>query len=304
MQNRTEETRGPIRWPIVGGGFGLAIVFTVGTLAFGNRSTSSAPPPLTGDPADIADSLIALWIDSVGGMSNYEKFQSATFTVSTVLYDTLSGRVKRERPRYVWVKKGPYGEETRVERWEDAGFIEQGFNGNTTWARLNGEILPDTAKDAREALYVARDLFYWVGLPFKLRDPGVYLNYNGLVSRPGAKMRVDPNTALVPAEENAYHAVGVSFGEGVGEHQDVFTYYFRPGSGHPTEVTYVEEGRTSVNRMLWGTTERVGPTSYPYVVRRDFITSSGKRTKALVMSDFVVNPEIPQSRFEMPTTTN
>ena len=43
--------------------------------------------------------------------------------------DSLTGRLKRDRPRYVWIKKGPQGEETRVERWETYGFIEQGFNG-------------------------------------------------------------------------------------------------------------------------------------------------------------------------------
>jgi hypothetical protein len=244
-----------------------------------------------------ADSLIGLWIDSVGGMEAYHGFQSASFTVTTVLYDTLTGRIKRSRPRYVWVKKGPHGEEARIERWESPGLIQQGFDGRATWAALDGTLLPDSTKDAREALYVARDVFYWFGLPYKLTDPGVYLRYLGLQQRPGATWVGEEGR---PETRGGYHAVGVSFGEGVGEHQDVFTYYFPPGRGFPYEVTYVEEGKTELNRLLWGRTERAADGGYGYVVQRDWITVSGKRTKTLLISDVVLNPAIPQTKFERP----
>lgn len=260
-------------------------------------AVTAAAPSLAGQSRDAtADSLVSLWIDSVGGMTTYERFRSASFTVTTVLYDTVSGRIRKSRPRYVWIKKGPHGEETRVERWEDYGFIAQGFDGRSSWATIDGSLVPDTAKDARQALYVARDLFYWMGLPFKLRDPGVFLHYNGLVERPGR----DLSTAGTPGAriETLHHAVGVSFGEGIGEHQDVFTYYFPPGRGFPTEVTYVESGRTNLNRLLWGEPGRFGELGYPVVLRRDWVTLSGKRTKALVIGDVVINPEVPQGMFE------
>ena len=64
------------------------------------------------------------------------------------------------------------------------------------------------------------------------------------------------------------------------------------------EATYVEEGRENISRVFWGETKRVGDLRYPVVVRRDWITPSGKRTKALVVSDFVVNPDVAQSMFE------
>ncbi len=259
-----------------------------------------SPAAVRAQTGHAADSIISLWIDSVGGMQAYHRFQSASFTVTTVLYDTVSGRIKRSRPRYAWIKKGPYGEETRIERWESVGLIQQGFNGrDAAWAAVEGELLPDTARDTREALYVSRDVFYWFGLPFKLRDPGVYLSYHGKLERPGAQFVGGEHSATL-SSDGRYHAIGVSFGEGVGEHNDVFTYYFTEGRGSPTEVTYVEEGRTSVNRLLWGETNRTGEIAYPYVVRRDWITESGKRTKALVISDVVINAEIPQDRFEVP----
>lgn len=285
-----------VRWPILGGGIAVAVLVGVFALTLGRPApwTTGAG---TGNPAD---SLVGLWIDSVGGMGTYREFQSASFTVATILYDTLSGRIKGDRPRYAWIKKGLHGEEARVERWEAYGFIEQGFNGETSWARLDGTMLPDSAKDMREARYVSRELFYWMGLPFKLLDPGVILTYHGMVSRPGLELRADPNDPGVAPAEDAYHAVGVSFEAGVGEHQDVFTYYFRPGVAFPVEVTYVEEGQSSLNRALWRETGRSGPIGYPYPVRRDFVTESGKRTKALMIFDVEINGEVPESLFERP----
>ncbi len=276
--------------------------FAAGTTAFWFSLAPSfkATLPQEDRPQATADSLVASWIDAVGGMDTYHQFRSASFTVTTVLFDSVSGRMKRSRPRYVWIKKGPHGEETRVERWETGGLIQQGFNGrDPAWAAEDGVMMTDSAKDTRESLYVARDLFYWIGLPFKLRDPGVYLNYLGMKERPGSEWRMHGGeTAVSP--DGLYHAVGVSFGEGVGEHSDVFTYYFVPGEVFPTEVTYVEEGKTSINRMLWVSTERAGDIRYPYVTRRITITESGKRTKELVITDMAINPGIEQAKFEVP----
>ena len=278
---------------LAGVGTGLALAWAAVTTARAGAVPRSHSPPEV-----IADSLIGLWIDSVGGMATYDRFQTATYTITTVLFDTLTGRVRRSRPRYVWIKKGPYGEETRVERWEAYGFVAQGFNGREDWAELDGVALPDTARDRQEVRYVAGDLSYWPGLPFKLTDDGVFLRYEGLGSRPGAEFRPNPAAPLSMPRRNGYHAVSVSFGEGVGDKQDAWVYYFKPGEGFPTEVTYLEQGQEILNRVIWGPTFRTGRIQYPVVQRRDWITTSGKRTKALVISDMIVNAEIPQAVFE------
>jgi hypothetical protein len=296
MVRRNHNRSGSVRWPVLVAG--LLIALSISIFAMGKGRTTDTR--VSYGPDRQGDSLIAVWMDSLGGMETYDAFQSASFTVSTILYDTLTGRTKRERPRYVWIKKGPKGEETRVERWETYGFIEQGFDGEDAWATIDGVAIPDTAKDHRESLYVSRDLFYWMGLPFKLRDPGVNLQYLGLINRPGAEIRKDPHAPEVTPPVAGYHAVEVSFGENVGEHDDVFTYYFEPGAGFPVEVTYVEEGRTSINRALWGETGRGDTLDYPYPIRRDFIVASGKMTKSLAIYDVVINPELSQKIFETP----
>ncbi len=285
----------------------LALAWTLGCVVTACQPTggdSAADFTSDSPPEVIADSLIGVWIDALGGMDTYHEFQSASYTITTIIFDTLSGRVKRARPRYVWIKKTPRGQATRVERWEGNDFIVQGFDGQDHWATMNHEMLSGGDKDWNEVRYVAGDLFYWPGLPYKLRDDGVFLHYRGLVSRPGVEMRTDL-AASAPAETetpDGYHAVAVTFGENVGDHQDAWQYFFKPGDIFPTEVTYIEEGKENMNRVIWGDTEMTGASNYPMVARRDWITESGKRTKALVVSDFVVNPEIGQSMFETPKT--
>ena len=262
-------------------------------------SMVASAPGLVGQSSDrAADSLVGMWIDSVGGMTAYRQFRSATFTVTTVWYDSTTSQEERRRPRYVAIKQGPFGEESRIERTESYGTIIQGFNGRRAWAVIDDRPIADTARDAREALYVARDVYYWMGLPFKLRDPGVFLHYRGRGPRPGRD--VSPDGAEGPDDPTEYHVVAVTFGEGVGEHQDVFTYYFAPGRGFPSEVTYLEEGRTRPTRMVWGETGRFGPLQYPAVLERHVISESGRRRRSLIVSDVVINPEIPQARFERP----
>ena len=283
----------------------LALVLTLCWVAAACQPTvedSAADFSSDSPPEVIADSLIGLWIDALGGMDTYHQFQSASYTITTIIYDTLSGRIRRMRPRYVWIKKSPQGQLTRVERWEGNDFIAQGFTGQDHWATMNDHALSAGDKDWDEVRYVTGDLFYWPGLPYKLRDDGVFLHYRGLSPRPGVRMRTDPTAPAETEPPNGYHAIGVTFGEDVGDHQDAWQYFFKPGESFPTEVTYVEEGKESINRVIWGETEMTGALDYPIVARRNWITESGKRTKALVVSDFVVNPEISQSMFERPTT--
>ena len=283
----------------------VALALTVGWVVTACQPTGgdSATDFSSDSPPEVAaDSLIGLWIKALGGMDTYSEFQAASYTITTIIFDTLSGRVKRARPRYVWIKKTPRGQATRVERWEGNDLIIQEFNGQDHWATVNDVALSEGEKDWDEVRYVAGDLFYWPGLPYKLRDDGVFLHYRGPASRPGVEMRTDP-TAAETETPNTYHTVGVTFGEDVGDHQDVWQYFFKPGEIFPTEVTYIEAGRENINRVIWGDTEMTGASNYPVVERRDWIAESGKRTKALVVSDFVANPEIDQSMFERPTTS-
>ena len=75
---------------------GLAVGVTIAWTAvasprLGQEPISDSPPEV------IADSLIGLWIDSLGGSTTYDRFQTATYTVTTVLYDRRRGLLCRVR---------------------------------------------------------------------------------------------------------------------------------------------------------------------------------------------------------------
>ena len=74
----------------------------------------------------VADSLVGNWIAAVGGFDKYSSLESARFTITTEIYDTDSGRLRRTRPRYVTIARTDAGEISRVERWEGDDFIKQG----------------------------------------------------------------------------------------------------------------------------------------------------------------------------------
>jgi hypothetical protein len=234
----------------------------------------------TNEGADpVADSLIGDWVLALGGMETFWEVSTARFTLTTEMYNAGSGRLRRTRPRYVTIQRGEGGELARIERWEGDDFIEQGWDGTEAWARLNGTFLPDTAKDRREVEYVSGDVNYWAFLPFKLRDPGVNLAYEG-------------------KDAGGRHIVRVTFGVGVGDHQDTWTYLFTEGISWPAEVWYQEPSMRAPNRTIWENPATVGGYTFPQ--RRVYVNDSDQVTKVITISDFELNPELPAGSFGRP----
>ena len=241
-------------------------------------------PPAAGGAApqpgdEMAEALVDGWIDALGGMETYWKLQSATYTLTTEIWDPVSGRLRRTRPRYVTIARVDAGEAARIERWEGDDFIQHGFDGDRQWAVMNGEALAPGDKDYDEARYVASDVFYWISLPFKLKDPGVFLNYDG-------------------ADEEGRHRVRVTFGDGIGDHSDTWFYVFEEGRAMPVSIGYREEGRQNVSLTYWEDVQEVD--GYIFAGRRVHVNSEGRVWKILVTSDFVLNPNVDPAVFRGP----
>ncbi|HET9438975.1 MAG TPA: hypothetical protein VFO52_02345 [Longimicrobiales bacterium] len=223
-----------------------------------------------------AETLVSAWIDAAGGASVWDGVRDLRYTITTIWYDS-TGHELRRRPRYVWIKKLAGGFRVRVERTEAEGRYLQIWN-NGARASLNGVWLPDTARAVSEVQYVAAELTYWIGLPWKLRDPGVQLSYLELDHTP---------------------VVHVHFGSGVGLHDgDRFWYYWRDaGSPFPTEVHYVEEGLSEVDRkvLLLREPTRLGPGVF--FARRTMQNARGLAARDLLISDVVVNRGMRDSLF-------
>ena len=226
-----------------------------------------------------ADSLVSRWIEALGGMETFRDFRTARYTLSTELYDTETGRLQRVRPRYVTLAKMNGEQLARIERWHWTGarYIVQAFDGDTAWAYVNGEPAPPGQMDADEALYVTRDVFYWFSLPFKLKDPGVTLHYDG-------------------RDEEDRHVVRVTFGEGVGS--DVWWYLFRDHRAWPVEVRYQTGGEGGISRLHWEGIRSVDGYFYP--VERVHVNDEDRVWKILRMSDVRLNLDVPPETFTDP----
>ena len=262
----------------------LALLALSGAAACGGEAEAGAPAetveaPLNAANDPAADSVVRTWISAVGGLQPYWQLQSARFTLHTELYDPATGRLRKNRPRYVVLARGEGGQRARIERWEDDDFIAHGFDGTGAWGRMNGETLAPGDKDFDEAAYVAADVNYWIALPYKLADPGVFLHDDG-------------------RDEEGRRVVRVTFGEGVGDHQDTWWYLFEDGRTWPVEIRYQEAGRTNLNRLRFEDVRTVD--GHTFVGRRVHFDEQGRITKVLRTSDFERNPELGEGVFSAP----
>ncbi len=220
--------------------------------------------------------LVDTWVDAVGGLEHLRSFVSGRFTLTTEMYDAESGRLRRTRPRYVTIERKDAGLAARIERWEGDNFIVQGWDGQLDWAFTNGRRLDPEEKDQREALYVSGDVNYWTRLPQKLKDPGVFLHYDG-------------------QDAEGRHTVAVTFEEGVGDTQDTYFYYFVDGRVWPVQVDYRTEGSTHVEHTRWEDIRSAG--DYYYVGARVHFDDEGRVYKIIRMSDVDVNPRLAPEVF-------
>lgn len=249
-----------------------ATAFAAAVAVAGGACSGESPGP--------EDELIDAWIDAAGGLNAWRQIEDLRYTVTTVWFDS-TGTETRRRPRFVWLKKHP--ERARIERDEAEGHYVQGHDGEgTAWATLDGEPLPGDHKAVEEALYVGRDVMYWIGLPYKLRDAGV-------------------NLAYISPDSTGHPGVQVTFGENVGEHPgDRYFYYFEEGSPFPVELHYIEQGDSleDIDRTHWTAYQTSGPLTY--VGTRTWYEEDGLPTKRLIISDVMVDPGIPDSMFTAP----
>lgn len=241
---------------------------------------SATSPPGDADAAALADSTVDAWIRAAGGLEAWRSLRTARHTVTTVWFDE-DGSVRRMRPRRVTLRRTEGAEQSRIERPEAEGLYVQVFTGDTAWAALNGRPLPPDHSAAVEAEYVGRDVVYWFGLPYKLRDPGVVMR--------GRRV------------ETGGVEVEVSFQSGVGAKPgDRYLYVFADEDPYPEEVRYLEEGAENWNRTRWADFRQAGPLTY--VGRRTWLTPEGRPTRELRMHDVVIDPPVADSLFLPPHT--
>lgn len=257
----------------------IAGVLILGMMSFGFVGLATAQDAK-------AQALLDKVIAAHGGMQAWDNLTDMTFTITQVVLGSR-GEVTGARVSLYCMKR--YGK-VRVETITGKGLLVQGFDGQKPWVTLAGR--PDTSDEAlKRAHFQSANWWYWMGIPFKLKDPGVTLRHKGTATFRGK-----------PAD-----VLEVTFRQGVGKTNDRYTYYIDPQTYHILFVEFQLEagiwpgvGGPTPRRSAWLDYKEEGP--FTMHTKRIFYGDPGlnKRQAILFFGDFQFNTGLPDKLFTAP----
>jgi len=118
--------------------------------------TSGSDASVSGSPRFRGEHPLDFWSGPSGPSppGRLCPLETARYTLTTEIWDPVSGRLRRTRPRYVVTAPTEAGQLARIERWEGNDFIAHGTDDNTIWATMNGEPLVSRDMDYDQVPYV------------------------------------------------------------------------------------------------------------------------------------------------------
>jgi hypothetical protein len=121
--------------------------------------------------------LVYNMVEKVG---DYQKLRSKKDVVYTYTYTTPNGQADISTEKYIFDGELSYGEYKQHQRTlpQLQGTIEQGYDGESYWLKLNGAIVNDTTA-LKRVMFNRPTNFYWFTMFQKLLDPGLKYEYLG-----------------------------------------------------------------------------------------------------------------------------
>ncbi len=115
--------------------------------------------------------------DKVG---DYQKLRSKHDVSYTYTYTTPDGKIDISKEKYIFDGELSYGEYKLHQRTLShlEGTMEQGYDGEEYWLKLNGELVNDTTA-LKRVMFSRPTNFYWFTMFQKLLDPGLKYEYLG-----------------------------------------------------------------------------------------------------------------------------
>ena len=233
-----------------------------------------------------AQTLLEKVIAAQGGMQAWDNLKDMTFTITRVSLDSRGDVAGANVSLYHMKRHG----KTRVETITGKGLLVQGFDGQKPWVTLDGR--PETSEEAlKRAHFLSVNWWYWMGIPFKLKDPGVILRYNGSSTFRGKRVDI----------------LEVTFQKGVGETNDRYTYYIDRKTYHIVFVEFQLQpgvwpkvGGPTPRRSTWLDYKKEGP--FTLHTKRIFYGSAKLTDKraVLLFRDFTFNTGLPDTLFAAP----
>ncbi|MEM6395188.1 MAG: DUF6503 family protein [Bacteroidota bacterium] len=240
-------------------------------------------------PTDPALALIDQSIEAMGGLEAYQKLENVSYKYM---------RSGEDGPRmiseeiYLYPSEDSYGRYPTANdpdgKSEDKGVLEQIYTDDTVRVRFEGENVANPQAMER-ARFSRKTNFYWLNMFFKLRDPG--LTYELLDDR-----EFDGKT---------YHAVEVSFEDGVGDVKDIYLVYIDPETklvdyflftvmaAERTEPIMMKVGYKEAGGLLWPIGRSSLASNWEGELPEDAEWPAG-----VIIEDLKVNSAIDRSVFE------
>ena len=257
---------------------------TLGSLVVAGVLVGPSVPAQTGDP--VAQALVERVIAAHGGLEAWTRLQDLSFT-STRVTLTPAGDVTGARVSLHLLKRP---DKSRVETLTGQGLLIEGFDGRRAWVTLAGQ--PDQSPAAlTRAHFQAVNWWYWMGIPFKLKDPGVIVRHAGTATVQGQPVEM----------------LDVTFRPGVGLTSDHFTYYVDPASAHIRAVrvelqpgVWPGVGGGPPSWSAWDGYRTVGPfTIHTRRIQYADPELTERRSIAL-FGDFRIDSHLPDRLFTAP----
>jgi hypothetical protein len=220
-----------------------------------------------------ADQILDAAVVAAGGMSSYERLESVTYEFA----ERRAGDKATARGRHWFKFHDGQGLRGREDVLTTSGRAVTVFDSSGVWRWESGASVTDPARLAA-ARRELEERFFWVGLPFNLRESAAPVRYAGLGYFAGK---------LTKRLEASVGAVGVP---------DGFTLYLDSGS-------YRLEGATvgaapSARTVLFGDHATVRRFVLP--LRRDDLDADGRPTSTFLIGKPELNNLIDDTLF-LPT---
>lgn len=266
------------------------LLLLIGTLFGCGPAAEQQPDSMRMGSENPGSLLVQEVINKMGGLERWRALQDIEYTYT--YRNPATGKQDVSLERYVYADElswAKYQEHTQSLMPEEAGEIIQGFDGDTAWITLEGQLLTEQPYIDR-AHFSRKTNFYWLNMMFKLLDPGVAHQ-------------------LLEDQElygHSYHRVKVTFGDHVGDVQDTYLLYVNPdtklvdyflftvmafGRSEPL-LTRVEYGQ--VDGLMFPVSRRYAPSNW------DGQVAEAANWMEALSADFKINSGFSTAMFQQP----
>ncbi len=180
------------------------------------EQTSESSPEQMAQVAEVetnqGKALIKKMVAACGGTENFWALKDVEYEYT---YDaSYENKKDVSIERYVFDGELSWAEYTTREKHafpDKEGKLLMGYDGFSSWCTMDGQLMQDSAT-LRVTDFMRKTNFYWFTMMYKLLDPGLNYEYQGKKT----------------SNDMEYDIVKVTFGENVGDAQDIYVLYINP----------------------------------------------------------------------------